>query len=237
MNLSPDQLDAIRRSRRHARPTQFDYLHLRLLVRDLAETLARLGPFGDALDVWSGARPYDDLLPAGARVVALDVEGNPYGLADVVSNDFLPFPDASFDLVTIIEAFQYVADPDAAVAEFRRVLRPGGVALISIPFAFEYERSFERRYTEWELRQLFDGWDDVVVAENGGRAVSWTVLTASLLEPLRKRARPLEPVFAGAVVALNAVGLGLSRLESRLASSDAAFPMNLLLTARRTADG
>jgi SAM-dependent methyltransferase len=237
VTYSPDQLRAIRRSRRHARPTQFDYLHLRLLVRDLEAALAGLGPVGDALDVWSGARPYDDLLPAGTRLVALDVEDNPYGVADVVSNDFLPFPDASFDLVLCIEAFQWVPDPVAAVAEFRRVLRPSGAAVVSVPFAFEYERTFETRYTEWELRRLFEGWDDVAVSENGGRAVAWTVLTASLLEPLRQRAWPLRPLLAGAVAGLNGIGLALARLESRLASSDAAFPMNLLLTAHRPADG
>ncbi len=38
----------------------------------------------------------------------------------------LPFPDASFDLVTIAYGLRNLADPAAGLREFRRVLRPGG---------------------------------------------------------------------------------------------------------------
>ena len=89
--------------------TQFDYLHLRSVVADLHQALGRVpAPVSDVLDVWCGSRPYDDLFPSGARCLGLDVDPNPYGVADVVSNELLPFPDESFDLVTCIEAFQWV---------------------------------------------------------------------------------------------------------------------------------
>ena len=58
-----------------------------------------------------------------ALAVGLDVEGNPYGVADVVSDALLPFADESFDLVTCIQAFQYIPGPEHAVSEFQRVLR------------------------------------------------------------------------------------------------------------------
>ena len=89
------------------------------------------GPVRDVLDLYCGSRPYDDLFPAGADCVGLDVAGNPYGVADVVTDDFIPFPDASFDLVTCIEAFHYVEDPRHGVHEIRRVLRPGGTAIVT----------------------------------------------------------------------------------------------------------
>ena len=38
----------------------------------------------------------------------------------------LPFPDASFDLLTIAYGLRNLADPDRGMREFRRVLRPGG---------------------------------------------------------------------------------------------------------------
>jgi malonyl-CoA O-methyltransferase len=43
----------------------------------------------------------------------------------------LPFPDASFDLVFSNLMLQWLAPPDAALAEVRRVLRPGGLLLLS----------------------------------------------------------------------------------------------------------
>lgn len=43
----------------------------------------------------------------------------------------LPFPDASFDAVHVHRVLAYVADPDKAITEALRVLRPGGrVALV-----------------------------------------------------------------------------------------------------------
>jgi SAM-dependent methyltransferase len=40
----------------------------------------------------------------------------------------LPFPAASFDAVSVHALVEHLADPSALFAEFRRVLRPGGVA-------------------------------------------------------------------------------------------------------------
>jgi demethylmenaquinone methyltransferase/2-methoxy-6-polyprenyl-1,4-benzoquinol methylase len=42
----------------------------------------------------------------------------------------IPFPDASFDLVTIAFGLRNVTDKDLALREMHRVLRPGGRALI-----------------------------------------------------------------------------------------------------------
>lgn len=43
----------------------------------------------------------------------------------------LPFPDASFDVVICLEVLRYLPDPQPCLAEIRRVLRPGGVALVT----------------------------------------------------------------------------------------------------------
>ncbi len=42
----------------------------------------------------------------------------------------LPFPDGSFDIVSLFNALDHVEDPDAAAAEAARVLAPGGDLLL-----------------------------------------------------------------------------------------------------------
>jgi ubiquinone/menaquinone biosynthesis C-methylase UbiE len=45
----------------------------------------------------------------------------------------LPFPDAAFDAICCIDAFEHFPDPDAVAREFRRVVRPGGFLFLSVP--------------------------------------------------------------------------------------------------------
>ena len=44
----------------------------------------------------------------------------------------LPFRDATFDAIVSTEAFHWFPDPGRALAEFRRVLRPGGRLLLAL---------------------------------------------------------------------------------------------------------
>jgi len=80
------------------------------LLLDLA---ARRGAIVHGLDVTPGL---------------LDIARRRLPAADLVVADmqFLPFADASFDVVTAVNAFAFAADPAAAIAEAARVCRPGG---------------------------------------------------------------------------------------------------------------
>ncbi|MFZ4518962.1 MAG: class I SAM-dependent methyltransferase, partial [Microthrixaceae bacterium] len=72
---------------------------------------------------------------AGARCAAFDV-AEYAAPADVAALDidlrvgpppFLPWPDATFDVVWSSSVLEHLRDPAATLAEVRRVLRPGGV--------------------------------------------------------------------------------------------------------------
>lgn len=69
----------------------------------------------------------EEMLKVAARTAdarALDIA---FSVADGTA---LPFPDASFDAVTIAYALRNFADPDAGIAQFFRVLKPGGTLVI-----------------------------------------------------------------------------------------------------------
>jgi SAM-dependent methyltransferase len=56
----------------------------------------------------------------------------------------LSYPDASFDLVLTSETLEHVPDLAAALGEIRRVLRPGGRHLFTVPMLPEVPRTFPR---------------------------------------------------------------------------------------------
>jgi SAM-dependent methyltransferase len=101
-----------------------------------------------ALDVGCGAghwgRALLPHLPAEARLTGVDREAAFLEIArrggdaarseyHVGSAEQLPFDDGSFDLVTCQTLLIHVRDPAAAIAEMKRVLRPGGVLLAAEP--------------------------------------------------------------------------------------------------------
>ena len=45
----------------------------------------------------------------------------------------LPFPDASFDCVTMFAVLEHLVYPEEIIKEIQRVLRPGGMLLLSAP--------------------------------------------------------------------------------------------------------
>jgi SAM-dependent methyltransferase len=50
-----------------------------------------------------------------------------------MEGNLIPWPDASFDLVVSNQVFEHVQDLDIAMAEIRRVLKPGGKLLTLFP--------------------------------------------------------------------------------------------------------
>jgi arsenite methyltransferase len=87
-----------------------------------AELLEQVGEGGSVVSV--------DASPQMLAVAARRCEGRgdaTFLQADVTS---LPVADADFDRALSVQVLEYVADVDAALAEMRRALRPGGRAVV-----------------------------------------------------------------------------------------------------------
>ena len=58
-----------------------------------------------------------------------------YGRLDIVSDiASIPEPDSSFDAILCVEVLEHVPDPTLVIKEFGRLLRPGGVLILTAPF-------------------------------------------------------------------------------------------------------
>ncbi|MDD5435650.1 MAG: class I SAM-dependent methyltransferase, partial [Nitrospira sp.] len=74
----------------------------------------------------------------------------------------IPFPDRSFEAVVSSEVLEHVRDDTAAILEFYRVLRAGGICVVSVPASpilWDFTDDWAghlRRYTRNDIINLFE---------------------------------------------------------------------------------
>ena len=69
----------------------------------------------------------------------------------------LPFPDATFDAVTCLEALEFLPHARQTLQEMVRVLRPGGVLLTTNRRGWEAKLFFGRNFTRQQIISLLKG--------------------------------------------------------------------------------
>lgn len=145
--------------RRRTRPSSSffhpDWPLTRQLAQDTDEAI-RLFAHGDVLDVGAGRAPYRAaILPRARSYVTMDVSPG-QGIDIVGSAMDIPFPAARFDTIFCAQVLEHVPDPVRVVAEFARVLRPGGHAILSVPQYWpQHESPFDyQRLTIFGLEEL-----------------------------------------------------------------------------------
>ena len=118
----------------------------------VAAAAATLPPGAEVLDAGAGDAPYRPLFTHCAYHTQ-DWPGSVHPgaqRADVVADlHDLPLAAEAFDFVLCTEVLEHVADPGRCAVELRRVLRPGGWILVTVPFVGElHEEPHDfRRFT------------------------------------------------------------------------------------------
>jgi len=207
-----------KRDRLNPRPWHADYFQLRALRVQIAGEIGRHfagGPPIAVLDVGCSDRPYEPLFEDVAEhYVGVDIGPGP--AADVVASaDALPFDDQSFNCVLCTQP-----DPGAAVAEMWRVLRPGGLLLLSTHGVSFVDRALPDlwRWTQHGLRLLlaeFGAWTRVTVAPAGGVFCAAAYLVGGQVEAASHRAG-VTWMSEAICLLLNACAWNGDRLTARL---------------------
>ncbi|MBC7250478.1 MAG: class I SAM-dependent methyltransferase [Anaerolineae bacterium] len=103
------------------------------------------------------------------RVVGLDLSRQMLALAQrkarryglrlhLIQQDaaLLPFADNTFDAVTCVEALEFLANPRHALQEMTRVLRPGGVLLVTNRVNWEARLMPGKAFSNLQMRALLE---------------------------------------------------------------------------------
>ncbi|HET7338283.1 MAG TPA: class I SAM-dependent methyltransferase [Candidatus Dormibacteraeota bacterium] len=169
------------------------------------------GTAGRILDVGCGTGTMLRYLERYGDAEGIDVDADAIeycharGLTRVAQGaaDSLPFAEDTFGLVTALDVIEHIEDDRAVFAELRRVLRPGGTLLVSVPaYRFLWGRQddinlHKRRYVAPEIRERLTSAGFEVLRVSYINAILFPAIAAvRLVRHLLPKPRTLESDFA-----------------------------------------
>lgn len=130
------------------------------------------------LDIGAQNGPYGALFP---NRVALDITPGA-GVRVLGDAQQLGIRDASFDVVLCTEVLEHLPEPQRAIDEMFRVLRPGGTLLLTTRFLFPIHDAPHDyfRYTKYGLRHLLRRFEILEIEEEADSVATLAILLQRL---------------------------------------------------------
>ncbi|WP_298580301.1 class I SAM-dependent methyltransferase [uncultured Luteimonas sp.] len=216
-----------------------------LLHRGRAEWIATRAR-GDTLDVGCADASIRAACRLVTRYVGLDYPATAtdyYRTKPCIYGDArrLPIADERFDTMMLLDVAEHVDGITSALLEAGRILRRGGVLLITIPFAYPlHDQPHDyQRMTEYGLRSNLasTGFDDVQITEVGdaisaGASTLAMAMAQGMIGTIERRspAMVLAPLVIAAITIVNLVGW----LGYRIMPATGFMPAAYYVQARRS---
>jgi len=134
------------------------------LVRNrLLQGISKIAPQmkGRLLDFGCGSKPYKSLFSNVESYTGLDMDNPGHSHVNEQIDVFYdgkktPFEDSYFDSVFTTEVFEHVFNLDEVLPEINRVMKKGGLVLITCPFAIcEHEQPADfARYSSFAMQHI-----------------------------------------------------------------------------------
>ncbi len=133
-----------------------------------AARLARVPASAAVLDIGARDGGLRSFLPSGVKYQGIDIApefAGPDVLIQDISNG-IPFPDGAYDFVFCIEVLEHVPNPYGTLGEIHRVLKPGGVLVLSVPNPYHFKEII---------------WNVLRIPDRQGHIYGWTRQTMTKL--------------------------------------------------------
>src|SRR5918993_5661142 len=167
------------------------YIVTSFIVSDIKVAIEKYAK-GNLLDIGCGNKPYLSLFSDKVeKYIGCDIIQSSLNSVDVIcpSNE-LAFDNDSFDTAFSTQVLEHVADHQGVVAETYRILKKGGYAIFTVPFAWElHEEPYDfYRFSKHGLKDLFEkkGFEIISIKSNGGKWASVFQLWLNVLLSTRK---------------------------------------------------
>jgi SAM-dependent methyltransferase len=182
------------------------YLHFSELLKGVRQYAPRI--YGVVLDIGAGKMPYRHLFRYD-RYIAF--ENHAYPHVDIVGDvtKRIPLPSAHVDSVVCFQVLEHLPEPGKAINEIYRVLKKGGVCLLTTHLAAPLHGLPHDyyRFTPFAFKHLFRKFSHIEIRPQGGAALSiMQLLIWGISEKLPR------PLALPCVISMNLLGKLLDRL-------------------------
>ncbi len=173
--------------------THWYYSGKRRLVRDWIRRVRPPRREDVLLDCGAGTGLFAQEMEADCRVLVLDDHEEALRILRTrfkaeqifsLAGDQVPLPDGSLEYVTALDVLEHVPDDGAVVRGFHRLLKPGGLAVVTVPASKALWSDWDvalhhfRRYDRPQLRALFPGAQWEIVYANYTNVVVYPAVWA-----------------------------------------------------------
>ncbi|MEO6246692.1 MAG: class I SAM-dependent methyltransferase [Opitutaceae bacterium] len=157
------------------------YSGKRRFVRDWIRRVRAPAPGDLLLDCGAGTGLFAEEMARDCRVMVLDDHEEALRILRTrfkpeqilsLAGDRVPLPDSSLEYVTALDVLEHVPGDRAVVKGFHRLLKPGGLAVVTVPASMALWSDWDvalhhfRRYHRAQLRALFPGDDWEIIHAN-----------------------------------------------------------------------